>query len=185
MPSGEVVFTTAMTGYQECLTDPSFAGQILVMTYPLIGNYGTNEVDIESNRIQVRAFVVREACEQPSHWLSTGTISEYLERNGIVAISGLDTRALTRRLRSSGVMMGMVTTVDSPEAALALLREAPAYGSQHYVEQVSAPSAITWGDESGGTKLALLDLGVKYNIPRLLAKRGLQRNHLPLRRAGG
>ena len=168
---GEVVFTTAMTGYQEALTDPSFAGQVLVMTYPLIGNYGVNDRDVESRAIQVRAFVVRQDCDQPSHWLSEGTIDDYLKANDIVGISGIDTRALTRKLRSVGVMMGMVTSVDSSADALALLRSAPDYGSENHVARVSIGEPQAQGD-SGTTRIALLDLGVKYNIVRLLERRG-------------
>ncbi|MPZ23705.1 MAG: glutamine-hydrolyzing carbamoyl-phosphate synthase small subunit [Dehalococcoidia bacterium] len=167
---GEVVFTTAMTGYQEALTDPSFAGQILVMTYPLIGNYGVNDRDEESSRVQVRAFVVRQECGQPSHWQASGTIGDYLRERGIVGISELDTRALTRRLRSSGVMMGVVTTEDSPDEARRLLAEAPQYGARSYIADVSAQSSFEWG--GGTTPVAILDLGVKFNIPRLLAERG-------------
>ena len=99
---GEVVFNTSMTGYQEVLTDPSYAGQIVVLTYPLIGNYGINAGDVESKQIQVSGFVVREDCNQPSHWQSTGTLSDFLAGAGIPGIGGVDTRALTRRLRSSG-----------------------------------------------------------------------------------
>ena len=115
---GEVVFCTAMTGYQEALTDPSFAEQMLVMTYPLQGNYGINEYDVESRRIQVRAFVVREDCAAPSHWRSKRTLHAYLEENGVPGIAGVDTRALTRKLRTGGVMMGTVTHDETAEQAL-------------------------------------------------------------------
>src|SRR5512139_1451107 len=101
---GEVVFNTSMTGYQEILTDPSYAGQVVVLTYPLIGNYGINPEDIESRRIQVSGFVVREDCDEPSHWQSTSTLGEYLAKAGIPGIGGVDTRALTRHLRTVGVM---------------------------------------------------------------------------------
>jgi carbamoyl-phosphate synthase small subunit len=101
---GEVVFNTSMMGYQEMLTDPSYAGQILVPTYPLIGNYGINEQDNETARIQVRGFVVREECLEPSHYLSQKTIHQYLKDGGISGIYGLDTRSITRKLRSVGVM---------------------------------------------------------------------------------
>src|SRR4030042_1744230 len=106
---GEVVFNTSMTGYQERLTDPSYAGQIVIPTYPLIGNYGTNGQDFESNRIQVRGFVVREECLEPNHYLNNKTIHEYLAESGIPGIYGVDTRAITRKLRSVGVMMGIIT----------------------------------------------------------------------------
>ena len=122
---GEVVFNTSMTGYQEILTDPSYAGQIVVLTYPLIGNYGINPEDIESRRIQVRGFVVREDCDKPSHWQSNGTLSEYLEKAGIPGIGGVDTRAITRRLRSVGVMMGTITSDETAEEALQRLKGVP------------------------------------------------------------
>jgi carbamoyl-phosphate synthase small subunit len=153
------------------LTDPSFAGQVLVMTYPLIGNYGVNSRDVESNRVQVRAFVVREDCDEPSHWLAEGTIGDYLAANKVVGISGIDTRAVTRRLRSAGVMMGMVTSVDSPEEALRLLKGVPSYGSENHVASVSL-SEPEGGVATAGPRIALLDLGVKYNIVRLLEQRG-------------
>ncbi len=120
---GEVVFNTSMTGYQEVLTDPSYAGQIVVLTYPLVGNYGINPEDIESKRIQVSGFVVREDCDKPSHWQSTGTLSEYLEKAGIPGIGGVDTRAITRRLRSVGVMMGTITSDKTAEEALKWLKK--------------------------------------------------------------
>jgi len=107
---GEVVFNTSMMGYQEMLTDPSYAGQIVVPTYPLIGNYGTNDYDFESKRIQVRGFAVREECLQPNHYLSKRTIHEYLAESSIPGIYGIDTRAITRKLRSAGVMMGVITS---------------------------------------------------------------------------
>src|SRR5688572_26905283 len=100
--TGEVVFNTSMTGYQEALTDPSYAGQMLVMTYPIQGNYGVNARDDESRRLQVSAFVVREYCEAPSHQLMTGTLDTYLRERGVPGITGIDTRALTRRLRVAG-----------------------------------------------------------------------------------
>ena len=120
---GEVVFTTAMTGYQEMLTDPSFAGQIVVPTYPLQGNYGINVGDVESRRIQAAGYIVRGHSLTPSHALSDITLHEYLLSEGIPGVSGIDTRALTRRLRVSGVMMGAVAVDVSPDEALAQLRQ--------------------------------------------------------------
>ena len=176
---GEVVFTTSMTGYQESLTDPSFAGQILVMTYPLQGNYGVNEIDIESRRVQVRGFVVREACDLPSHWRSTGTLHEYLVANGIPGIEGVDTRALTRRLRSAGVMMGAITTAE-PERAIARLRDLPRYEGTDYVQEVSAPEPFQWNDpEHPRRHIVVLDLGVKHNIMRILASLGCSVTAVP------
>ena len=104
---GEVVFNTSMTGYQEILTDPSYAGQIVMLTYPLIGNYGINPETVESKKIQVRGLIVREDCDLPSHWNSEATVAQFLASQGVSGISGVDTRAVTRRLRSSGVMMGI------------------------------------------------------------------------------
>lgn len=127
--SGEVVFCTSMVGYQEMLTDPSYAGQILVPTYPLIGNYGVNEQDFESAKIQVRGFVVREQCLKPSHYMSQKTIHEYLAQTGIPGIYGVDTRMITRRLRSAGVMMGMITRNKTPQQAIEELRKVPSYGT--------------------------------------------------------
>jgi carbamoyl-phosphate synthase small subunit len=176
---GEVVFTTAMTGYQEALTDPSFAGQILVMTYPLQGNYGVNGFDTESRRVQVRGFVVREACELPSHWRSRGTLQDYLVENGIPAIEGVDTRALTRRLRSAGVMMGAITTAD-PERALARLSDLPRYDGTDFVKEVSAPEPFDWPAPAETRRhIIVLDLGVKHNIMRILAGLGCRVTAVP------
>src|SRR3990170_7580406 len=135
---GEVVFNTSMTGYQEALTAPSYAGQILVMTYPLQGNYGINCQDVESRRIQVRGFVVREGCPLPSHWQSEMTLHEYLVASGVPGVAGVDTRALTRRLRSVGVMMGAITTGEPTESALDRLRDLPRYDNVDFLPEVSA-----------------------------------------------
>ena len=178
---GEVVFTTSMTGYQEALTDPSYAGQILSMTFPLQGNYGVSEFDTESRRLQVRAFVVREACDLPSHWRGAGTLHDYLASAGVPGIEGIDTRALTRRLRSAGVMMGVLTR-DEPERALARLRELPRYEGSDFVSEVSAAEAFTW--PAGGRPkhhIVVLDLGVKHNILRILAGLGCRTTAVPSR----
>ena len=103
---GEVVFNTGMTGYQEILTDPSYAGQLVALTYPIIGNYGVTPDDFESRRVQVAGFIVKELADTPSNWRSQGTLDGFLKTHGIVGIAGLDTRALTQKLRSVGVMMG-------------------------------------------------------------------------------
>jgi len=171
---GEVVFNTSMTGYQEALTDPSYAGQILVMTYPLVGNYGVNPADIESRRIQVRAFVVREDCDVPSHWRGQGTLDDYLSAAGVPGVAGVDTRALTRRLRSQGVMMGAITQDESPEEALARLQEMPRYDDVDYVRWVSTQQPYDWpdGDAGDGRRIAVVDLGLKYNILRTLRRLG-------------
>lgn len=178
---GEVVFATSMTGYQEMLTDPSFAGQIVVPTYPLIGNYGINERDFESSKVQVSGFVVREHSTRPSHSLSTMTLDEFLKSQHIPGISGVDTRAITRRLRTRGVMMGTIAIDESPESALAHLRDLPNYDSTDFVRQVTTTNPYTWDTAlpeviAPETKYRVLvtDCGLKYNILRMLRTRGCE-----------
>jgi carbamoyl-phosphate synthase small subunit len=170
---GEVVFNTSMIGYQEMLTDPSYAGQILIPTYPLIGNYGTNSQDIESAKIQVRGFVVREKCDLPNHYLSNNTIHRYLAEGGIPGVWGIDTRAVTRKLRSGGVMMGIITSDKTPQQALAKLKKQPSYDSTDFVRQVTTEKPYQWQNGNKPQyKVAVLDCGLKYNILRLLAQKG-------------
>jgi carbamoyl-phosphate synthase small subunit len=179
---GEVVFATAMTGYQEMLTDPSFAGQILVLTYPLAGNYGINGEDIESKRIQVSGLAVHEASEDPSHWRSDMTLHDYLASEGIPGITGIDTRALTRKLRNAGVMMGAITTDETADEALARLRSAPRYGDIDLVAEVSTDHPYEWQEGAivrPEHHVVIVDDGVKYNIMRLLADRGCRATVLP------
>ena len=171
-----------MIGYQEMLTDPSYAGQIVVPTYPLIGNYGTNEHDVESNKIQVRGFVVREECTQPNHYLNRQTLHEYLAESVIPGLYGVDTRALTRKLRASGVMMGMITAEKTPEQALAELKKLPDYGSIDFVRDVSTPVPYQWEPEKSADCLhhiVVLDCGLKYNILRLLRRQGCRTTAVP------
>jgi carbamoyl-phosphate synthase small subunit len=171
---GEVVFCTSMVGYQEMLTDPSYAGQILVLTYPLIGNYGINEYDIESSRVRVQGFVVREHSSQYSHHLGRKSIHQYLLKNGITGMDEVDTRAITRRLRTVGVMKGMITCTKCPEDALEELRKSPDYDSIDFVRQITTPLPYRWPSE--GTEeiyhIVILDCGLKYNIVRILNKSG-------------
>ena len=155
---GEVVFNTSMTGYQEMLTDPSYGGQILVPTYPMIGNYGTSEADVESTRVQVTGFVVREDCDAPSHPLSEGTVDDYLSQNGIPGVSGIDTRAVTRKLRSSGVMMGMITSNGSVAHAMQVLEDAPRYGEFDVVRDVSTDEIYGGEGDAGERSRAYRDL---------------------------
>ena len=179
---GEVVFTTAMTGYQELLTDPSFAGQIVVPTYPLMGNYGISAEAVESRRVQVTGFVVRSWSDAPSHGLSGQNLHEYLAAQGVAGLSGIDTRALTRKLRSHGVTMGILTQAASPEEALERLRSAPQYGATDLVAQVSTAETYQWGNSlqawsshaarNGAPRIAVTDYGVKYNIMRILERQG-------------
>jgi len=194
---GEVVFSTSMTGYQEMLTDPSYAGQILVPTYPLIGNYGINESDSESRQIQVRGLVVREYCPRPSHWQSIRTLHEFLLAYGIPGISGIDTRALTRRLRSSGVMMGILGSEMTIEDPSAELKNLPRYDSINFVRQVSTEKSYEWQSNRPATatlpslslrgasatkqslRILVIDYGLKYNILRLLSQLGCQATAIP------
>ena len=183
---GEVVFNTSMTGYQEVLTDPSYAGQLVTLTYPLVGNYGINPQDFESAKIRVAGFIVREHCDEPSHGRSDRTLDEYLKAQGIPGICGVDTRAITRRLRERGVMMGLITT-GSPEAAAAQLAEMPRYDDQDLVRTVTAGDRYRWsaegplpaglgvidGDEPQH-RILVTDVGLKYNILRLLQQRGCE-----------
>ena len=179
---GEVVFNTTMTGYQEVLTDPSYAGQLVMLTYPLVGNYGINERDFESRRIQVRGLVVREHCDSPSHGSSNLTIHEFLRSQGIPGISGVDTRAITRRLRSSGVMMGAIAA--DPDAALSRLKDAPTYGEIDHVRSVTTSTGYEWGEtgQNGAERpyrVLVTDCGLKYNILRELTRRGCQVQVVP------
>jgi len=211
---GEVVFNTSMTGYQEMLTDPSYAGQILVPTYPMIGNYGINESDSESKQIQIRGFAVREYCPQPSHWQSTVTLHKFLQDNSIPGISGIDTRALTRHIRSIGVMMGIITSEMTAEEALRELKNSPKYDFTDFVHQVSTEKPYEWHSgapaiasqspepfaprHSEGEKrpknlaqdklregaakqshIVVLDLGLKYNILRILSQSGCRVTAVP------
>ena len=167
---GEVVFNTSMTGYQEMLTDPSYAGQIVVPTYPMVGNYGINPDDVESRCIQVAGFAVREECPLPSHWRSTQTLHQYLESSGIPGIAGLDTRAVTRRLRVAGVMMGAITQ-GSPEEALERLRVLPRYDDLNYVQRVSTDAHYRWEGPPGqddAVHIVIVDCGLKLSILRYL-----------------
>ena len=178
---GEVVFNTSMTGYQEMLTDPSYAGQIVVPTYPLVGNYGINETDFESRKVQVSGFVVRAHCPAPSHSDSTATLDEFLVSQGVPGVSGVDTRAITRRLRSRGVMMGAIAIDESPEDALDRLRRVPGYGEVDFVAQVTADHPYEWSEGVAGTegrgrpyRILVDDCGLKYNILRIMRSKGCQ-----------
>ena len=182
--TGEAVFNTSMTGYQEVLTDPSYSGQLVTLTYPIVGNYGINDRDFESAKIQVAGLIVREHCDRPSHGESSRTLHEFLASQGIPAISGVDTRALTRRLRSQGVMMGMITTED-PETALATLEELPRYDDMDFVATVTTQERYQWDspsiepDPEAKYRILVTDCGLKFNIMRLLKQRDCQVIALP------
>ena len=179
--AGEVVFNTAMTGYQEILTDPSYAGQIVVMTYPLIGNYGVNAEDVESKGIHLKGFVVKEFCRRHSNFRATSSLTEYLNQNNILAIEGIDTRALTRHLRVSGAMKGMISTIDFDKKSLAAkLKAAPSMEGQDLVKEVTTQKKYVWPAE--GTlrfKVAAIDCGIKLNILRILNKLGCEVHVFP------
>ena len=173
---GEVVFNTGMTGYQEVLTDPSYCGQIVTMTYPLIGNYGVNDIDPESAKPQVNGFIVREVCEQPSNWRSEGGLDQYLKDNGIAGLSGIDTRALTRIIREKGTMRGIITQGEPTSEQLQAMK---GYVCDMPVDKVTCPEQYAYCD--GDIKVAVLDFGLKRNIVRSLKKRGCAVTVFPAR----
>jgi carbamoyl-phosphate synthase small subunit len=169
---GELVFTTGMTGYQESLTDPSYAGQILLLTYPLVGNYGVNADDFESGRIWPRGFVVREACPTPSHRKGQKDIDAFLRDFGVPGIAGVDTRALTLATRDRGTLKACLTTEDAPdEELLAKVRGMPHPDSENLVGKASVPKPVEVPGK-GSRRIVLLDCGAKENIVRSLAEFG-------------
>jgi carbamoyl-phosphate synthase small subunit len=198
---GEVCFNTSMTGYQEILTDPSYKGQIVTMTYPLIGNYGVNDADVESWQPHVAGFVIRELSPIVSNWRSQQSLGEYLEKNQIPGIQGIDTRALTKKLRVRGALNGFITTVEmSDEEAVAQARNWPGLVGVDYVKEVTHKKAFIWdekdqqsskfelpvGDKRPAYKLPAADIpivafdfGMKYNILRRLRQHGFRVNVLP------
>jgi len=185
--SGEVVFNTSMTGYQEILTDPSYCGQIVTMTYPQIGNYGINPEDVESKGISLSGFIVRELCRFPSNYRSTTSLDEYLQSAGIIGLEGIDTRALVKKLRIEGVMTGVLSTTDLDDASLvAKAQSSPELTGQDLVKKVIPESVSNWEEKLSplGTPASLdciaqnsqplahqphvvaIDYGMKWNIPR-------------------
>jgi carbamoyl-phosphate synthase small subunit len=169
---GEAVFNTSMTGYQEILTDPSYKGQIVTMTYPLIGNYGVNSEDVESARPFVEGFAVKECSEIASNWRAEKTLDAYLRENRVIAIQGIDTRALTKHLRVAGVMKAVISTEDLDDDSLVTkARESPGLIGRDLVKEVACPKPWLWS-ETGKYSVVVLDCGVKYNILRNLASRG-------------
>jgi carbamoyl-phosphate synthase small subunit len=173
---GETVFNTSMTGYQEILTDASYYGQIVTQTYPLIGNYGVNGEDVESRRSWVRGYIVREECAVPSNFRCGGTLDDFLKKQGIVGLCGIDTRRLTRLIREQGVMNGAITDEQGLARREALLAKICAYTVAGAVDAVTVkePATVPAGTEKTRFKVALLDYGYKYNIQRSLAKRGCE-----------
>jgi carbamoyl-phosphate synthase small subunit len=190
---GEVVFNTGMTGYQEVITDPSYKGQIVTMTYPHVGNYGINPEDMESDGIYLEGFIVKEYHSRPSNWQSRQTLREFLEGHGKLGVEGLDTRALTRRLRLTGAMKGILSTETTEVARLiAKVRAYPGLVGQDLVQEVTCLTPYLWknGRREALTeelkdrrtalfRVVVIDCGVKYNILRHLEGRGCQVVVLP------
>lgn len=187
---GEVVFNTSMTGYQEILTDPSYNGQIVTMTYPLIGNYGINHEDVESGGLAIRGFICRELCHEPSNFRCEESLDAYLKRSGVLGLEGVDTRAIVRRIRKEGAMTGVLSTQDLDDASLvAKAQSSPQLVGQDLVRQVIPESTSEWteglhalendpttprswsGSSDNEPHVVAIDYGMKWNIPRHL--RGL------------
>lgn len=196
---GEVVFNTSMSGYQEVLTDPSYAGQIVVMTYPHIGNYGVNHEDVESDRIRVAGFITRQYHQIPSNWRSERSLADYLSSAQILGLTGIDTRALTRHIRTKGAMRGIISTEDlDPGSLVGKALAAPSMVGLDLVKEVTCKEPYVWvADAHGGEpktgpeaiddwaeteksyKVVALDYGIKYNILRSLTKAGAKVLVLP------
>ncbi|MHB8770106.1 MAG: glutamine-hydrolyzing carbamoyl-phosphate synthase small subunit [Syntrophales bacterium] len=188
---GEVVFNTGMSGYQEILTDPSYKGQIVAMTYPLIGNTGINPEDMESAGIHLEGFVVREYEEYPSNWRCRETLKAFLERHAKFGVEGIDTRTLTRRIRITGAMRGILSTrTTDTDLLLERVRAYPGLVGRDLVSEVTSPAAYLWkggkprtlplpGAAPQGRRVVVLDCGVKYNILRNLEARGCEVVVLP------
>ncbi len=193
--TGEICFNTSMTGYQEVITDPSYRGQIVSMTYPQIGNYGINPEDAESKGPHIRAFVIGELCEVPSNWRATQPLSAYLAEHHILGIEGIDTRALTKHLRSGGAMRACVTTELDADSAIAAAKASPSMEGMDYVKEVSTPESYLWSDESREWilpnvsteqpgpyqelppvrhRIVAYDFGLKFNILRRLRQAGFE-----------
>ena len=205
---GEVVFNTSMTGYQEILTDPSYRGQIVTMTYPEIGNYGVNPEDVESQRPHLAGFVCKENSRVRSNFRSTASLESYLNEHGIVALEGIDTRKLVRILRTSGAMKGVITTVDlDDESLVAKARQSPGLVGRDLVREVMPTQPVNWNEklsdwwqlepaaesaettEPQGPHVVAMDFGMKWNIARHLYSQGFRvtgcaREHLGRRYPG-
>lgn len=172
---GEVVFNTGMTGYQEVLTDPSYYGQIVTMTYPLIGNYGINLDDLESSSAKVRGFIVREKCDIPNNWRCEFELEEYLKVNKIMGLEGIDTRALTKMIRNYGTMRGIITLRDLTESQIK--NKLDSFDNTAAVKEVSTTEVKV--HEGSGQHIAMMDFGMKNNIVRSFKKRGCKLTIFP------
>lgn len=172
---GEVVFTTGMTGYQEVLTDPSYYGQIVTMTYPLIGNYGINLDDMESDGIKARGFIVREKCDLPSNFRCELELEDFLKQEKVMGLEGIDTRALTKVLRNNGTMRGIITTEHLEEHDIK--EKIDNFSNKEAVKKVTTKKPYTI--EGTGKHVAIMDFGIKSNIIRNFKKRGCKITVLP------
>jgi len=192
--SGEVVFNTSMTGYQEILTDPSYCGEIVTMTYPQIGNYGINSEDVESCRPFLSGFIVKEVCPFPSNFRSEMTLDAYLKEKGVVGIEGIDTRALVRHIRTVGAQVGVLSSTDGNQQSLVeKARKAPGLLGRDLVQEVSCSDAYPWSEgvwelgsgyadrtgESQPYKVVAYDFGIKRNILRNLVSSGCEVTVVP------
>ena len=192
--AGEVVFNTSLTGYQEILTDPSYNGQIIVMTYPEIGNYGINPEDFESEKPHLSGFVVKEYWDHPSNWRSKESLNSFLSRHGIPGIQGIDTRELTRIIRIGGAIKGIISTAEtSPEALAEKVDSSPGIVGRDLVTEVSCPQPYAWDEGTGKWrhsrdknsepsrkfKVAVYDFGIKRNILRELHDLGCETTVFP------
>lgn len=171
---GEVVFTTGLTGFQETLTDPSYYGQIVTQTFPLIGNYGVNHEDNESSRSYVSGYIVREWCNAPSNFRCEGNVNDFLEQHNIIGINNIDTRRLTRIIRETGVMNGVITTEDVYSKKDELLEQIRAFSVKNAVKSVTNSETITYPVENKKFRVVLFDFGYKRNIRQALIKRGCE-----------
>lgn len=162
---GEVVFTTGMSGYQETLTDPSFCGQIVVMTYPLVGNYGVNDLFNQGRKSFFQGYVVGELCDHPSNWRCEKTLQDFLEEQNVPVLAGVDTRAITRKIREHGVLRGVIVAEEMSDIEVEKLLNQPEVHNQ--VETVTTPEIYTLGD--GKYHVAVVDVGIKQNILEYLA----------------
>jgi len=186
---GEAIFNTGMSGYQEVLTDPSYAGQMVCMTYPLIGNYGVNLDDVESSRVWVEAFIVKECCKTPSNWRSKESLPQYLKRHKVMGLEGVDTRALTRHLRLHGAMRGVISTEGDAQSLVDKARNLPTMEGQGLAHLVTAKTPYVWRGgrpqpvqlapdgayawPGPGPRVVAYDFGMKWNILRLLEAEGM------------
>lgn len=186
--TGEVVFNTAMTGYQEILTDPSYRGQIVTMTYPEIGNYGVNSIDLEHESPSLSGFIVREESRIYSNYRAEGDLGEYLKKHNLPGLAGIDTRALVRQIRTAGAMRGVLSTIDLDDASLVRkATEAPGLVGRDLVREVMSREVVSWDEKlddwtaieigadhsaDNGTHVVCMDFGMKWNIPRHFASRG-------------